>query len=81
MDQVVRLDIGGEKQIAVKRSLLTKVTGSALEAMFSGRHELPMVDNRVFVDRDPEAFSLLITYLRNDYNMPAEIIKGRYDIF
>jgi hypothetical protein len=39
--------------------------------MFSGRHELPKHDNRIFVDRDGSAFSNMINYLRN----------GKYPIF
>ena len=39
--------------------------------MFSGRHELPKHDSRIFVDRDGFAFSNMINYLRN----------GKYPIF
>ena len=34
--------------------------------MFSGRHSLKKIDNKIFIDRDPEAFKLLISYLRNN---------------
>ena len=51
--------------------MLTKVRGSKLEAMFSGDTELPTLENGVvFVDRDAEPFQLIISYLRNDCEMP-----------
>lgn len=34
--------------------------------MFSGRHELKKVNGKIFVDRDPRFFNLMINYLRND---------------
>jgi hypothetical protein len=33
--------------------------------MFSGRHELPKHEGRIFVDRDGLAFTNMINYLRN----------------
>ena len=39
--------------------------GSALEAMFSGRHSLQKKGERVFIDRNPLAFSLMIDFIRN----------------
>ena len=33
--------------------------------MFSGRHELPTHDGRIFVDRDGLAFTNMVNYLRN----------------
>ena len=44
----------------LSKSLLTSVPESALEAMFSGRHEIQKKNGIVHLDRDPEAFSLLI---------------------
>ena len=37
-----------------------------MEAMFSGRHELKKIDGRVYVNRDPEIFKLILSHLRND---------------
>ena len=34
--------------------------------MFSGKHILDEIDGNPFLDRDPEIFKLLISYLRND---------------
>jgi hypothetical protein len=39
--------------------------------MFSGRHELPRHNNRIFIDRDGAIFTQLINYLRS----------GKYPIF
>ena len=44
---------------------MTQIQNSSLEAMFSGRHDVKKVNGKIFVDRDPEVFKLLIQYLRN----------------
>ena len=49
----------------ISKSLLTSIPGSMLEANFSGRHEVQKVDDKIFVDRDPEMFRHLIRYLEN----------------
>jgi hypothetical protein len=36
-----------------------------LEAMFSGRHQLDKFEERIFIDRDPKIFRLLLNYLRD----------------
>jgi len=41
------------------------VKTAALEAMFSGRHNLKKIDGKIFIDRDPDNFKMLISYLRN----------------
>lgn len=64
-DDVLTLNIGGERTIQVSRSVLTRVKDSALEAMFSGRHTLKTINENIFVDRDSEPFSKMISYLRN----------------
>lgn len=65
-DEIVELDVGGiTAGFKVRRSLLTSVPGSALEAMFSGRHNLPKVDGKIFIDRNPKIFGYIIDYLRN----------------
>ena len=51
--------------MVVGRQTLTSVAGSRLNEMFSV--DLRQVDaGEVFIDRDHQAFSYLITYLRND---------------
>jgi hypothetical protein len=49
----------------VTKDLLCSVPGSALEAMFSGRHSVKKVRGRIFISRDPELFKHLIKYLKN----------------
>lgn len=40
--------------------------GSVLEAMFSGRHMLDKKNEKVFIDRDPKAFKMMIDFIRNN---------------
>ena len=63
------------------RSLLCSVEGSALEAMFSGRHELRIIDGKVYVQRDPKIFRLLISYLRNCQRLPEIEDKLERELF
>ena len=69
ISEIVKLNVGGHKDIDVRKSTLTQVKGSALEAMFSGRHQLQTVDGRVFIDRDPGTFKMVIEFIRNQGNM------------
>eukprot|EP00493_Phyllostaurus_siculus_P018882 UN19180 len=40
--------------------------GVLLEAMFSGRHQIHKSDeDRVFIDRNPQAFNMLVDFIRN----------------
>ena len=67
----------------MRKSLLTSVPGSALEAMFSGRHELKKVNGRVFIDRDADVFKMVISYLRNGKRIHAiadESLKERFEM-
>ena len=50
----------------VDRECLRSVEGSALEAMFSGRHEVTLKNNKPFVDRDPETFKHILYFLENN---------------
>jgi len=57
--------------MSVAKLTLTKVKDSALAAMFSGRHLLTKTkDGNFFIDRDPDVFSLLVSYLRNGCRIP-----------
>ena len=38
--------------------------------MFSGRHILPLINNRIFVDRNPKIFMHVIDFLRNNKQLP-----------
>ena len=61
---VIELDIGGTHKIATTRSTLTRCPNSALAVMFSGRHQTQLHNGRVFLDRDGEAFTAVISFLR-----------------
>ena len=64
-EKVVTLDVGGTKY-RTTLSTLTKYPDSMLGAMFSGRHNLPQQeDGSYFIDRDGQAFSIIMTYLRD----------------
>jgi hypothetical protein len=66
-DDILHLNVSGVTEgFVVKRSVLTSVPGSILEAYFSGRQELTLIDGKIFVDRDPKTFEILISYLRNN---------------
>ena len=81
MDDVVTLNIGGEKTMQVSRNLLTKVKGSSMEAMFSGRHSVKKVKDTIFVDRDADVFSMVISYLRNGLKYPTiddKVLNDRF---
>lgn len=78
--EVVPLNVGGE-DMSTTRTTLTKVPGSMLAAMFSGRHPvtrgrstalpesltlLPDAKGSHFIDRDPSVFKYLLNFLRTD---------------
>ena len=41
-----------------------------LEAMFSGRHELPKHNGKIFIDRDAGPFCDMLSYLRSGLKPP-----------
>ena len=63
-EDILDLDIGGTHKLTTTKKTLTKFEGSVLAAMFSGRHHLLKHKDRIFIDRDGEAFSLMLNYLR-----------------
>ena len=65
LDDIIKLNISGKDDLTVRRSTLCHVQGSALEAMFSGRHAMQMLDDKIFIDRNPLAFNLMIDFIRN----------------
>ena len=69
--EILNLDIGGKDKISVRKSTLCHVKGSALEAMFSGRHHLQKTEDeaRIFIDRNPIAFNLMLDFIRNSGEM------------
>ena len=61
---------GATEGFAIRKSLLCSVPDSALEAMFSGRHPLKKLNGKVFIDRNPKIFILVLDYLRNGKIFP-----------
>ena len=57
--------------------------GSALEAMFSGRQKLIyLAHGAIFVDRDADVFSMVVSYLRNGCKYPVindSVLHERFD--
>ena len=41
--------------------------------MFSGRHTLKSIEGKIFIDRDPDRFKMLVTYLRDRLEDPPMI--------
>ena len=77
----MQLNVSGVTEgFTVRKSLLASVHGSSLAAMFSGRHSLNKIEGRIFIDRDPDVFRLLISYLRNNESISdieESFLKGQ----
>ncbi len=63
-EDVIDLNIGGTHLVTTTRNTLIAVKDSSLAAMFSGRHKLTMHNGRYFIDRDGEAFTSMLSFLR-----------------
>lgn len=64
--EVFQLNFRGDKAgFLLTKKLLCSVPGSMMEAMFSGRHEIPMKDGEVYFDRDPQVFRKVIWMIEN----------------
>jgi hypothetical protein len=63
-DDILELCIGGTHQITTTRGTLIKYKNSALAVFFSGQHPLPMIGDKVFIDREGEQFINLVNFLR-----------------
>ena len=77
-EDIISLDVGGVTNgFKVRKSVLTSVPDSALEAMFSGRHNLPVINGNIFIDKDPTIFINVLNYLRNGQQMPNNFINRK----
>jgi hypothetical protein len=63
-EDVIDINVGGTHLITTTRNTLTSIKDSSLAAMFSGRHKLSMHNGRVFIDRDGDAFTAMLSFLR-----------------
>ena len=63
-NDILELNIGGTHEITTTRATLTKFKNSALAVFFSGQSPTPMLDDKIFIDRDGEQFINLVNFLR-----------------
>lgn len=63
---ILELNIGGTHEITTTRGTLIKYKNSALAVFFSGLYPLPMLGDKVFIDREGEQFVNLVNFLRNE---------------
>jgi hypothetical protein len=73
-DEVVTLNVGGEKFVQTTRRTLTCVPDSKLAAMFSGRWDESIAkdkDGNYFIDFEPALFLPLLGFLRGVSAMPV----------
>ena len=64
-DDRIEINAGG-KVIVAKRSTLTQIQGSRMEALFSGRWDMKLMRDghgRIFLDVDPTCFQAIVDYL------------------
>jgi hypothetical protein len=64
-DDLIEINAGG-KIIVAKRSTLTQIQGSRMEALFSGRWDKKLMRDghgRIFLDVDPTCFQAIVDYL------------------
>jgi hypothetical protein len=64
-DDLIEINAGG-KIIVAKRSTLTQIQGSRMEALFSGRWDKKLMRDghgRIFLDVDPICFQAIVDYL------------------
>ena len=78
--EVIALNVGGTHHLMTERDVLRAVPGSTLEKMFNGMHELKMINEEVFLDRDGNTFGHLINYLRNKRDVFPEFTDPNEEI-
>ena len=61
--EIIELNVGGDESIAVSRDTLLQVEDSLLYRKFVNTNPQKIGD-RIFLDRDPEAFKLMLHFLR-----------------
>ena len=62
--QVIEVDVQG-KIIPINKNIISKIEGSSLEVLLSGRHSVTLRNDRIAIDRNPIIFSLLLSFLEN----------------
>ena len=62
-EEVLEINVGGSSEIQVRKSLLCKIPGTKLESMFTSK------SGKVYLDRNPETFTMMINFLKNDTSL------------
>ena len=66
-NDVVELNVGGVCEgFNTSRDMLCRDPKSYLAELFSGKHPLRKLDGKVFIDRNPQIFTYVLDYLRNN---------------
>ena len=60
-------------------STLCEVKGSLLETTFSGRHEVKKKDGKIYLDRQPHAFNLMIDFIKNRGKFVTEELENNIE--
>ena len=60
------------------KSLLRAVPGTYLDAMFSGNFKLEKIDGKIFLNRDPKIFRMILQYLRNGLH-PKKLDEATFE--
>jgi hypothetical protein len=63
--EIIEMNVGGTHKLSATKSVLTRYQNSLLTAFFSSGNNLTKMDGKVYIDRDGEPFSLLISFLRS----------------
>ena len=82
--EVIELNVGGLTEgFKTSRDMLCKDPNSYLAELFSGKQSLRKIDGKVFIDRNPQIFTYVLDYLRNDQtplNFQDPTMKELFDL-
>ena len=81
-EKIVKLNVGGQSNITISKDLLNSVKFSKLFNHIKSEYKKDPGNGVIFLDRDPEAFRLMLLYLRNRrQSMPVLTDKFQQQIF
>ena len=70
--EILKINVGGQLRLTTSRDMLCQFPNSLLQKTFNNVHKLKYIvnpntnDREIFLDRDPQTFQFLITYLRGN---------------
>ena len=64
-EEVVHLNIGGSQKMTVRKGIFFQIEGCLLSDLFQNTKQMKKVDNKIFIDRDPRTFQVLLNFLRD----------------